>query len=47
MKLWTNSLILLCTLLFRLPALGQSPDSAHGVSSTEPQGAEKARKLID
>ena len=46
MKRWTKNLILLCTLLSRLPALGQSPDSAHGVSSTETQGAEKARKLI-
>ena len=46
MKRWTNNLILLCTLLSWLPALGQSPDSALGVSSTETQGAEKARKLI-
>src|ERR1700694_3552428 len=46
MKRWTNNLILLCTLLLGLPALGQSPDSAHGSSSTETQGAEKARKLI-
>jgi TonB family protein len=46
MKRWTNNLILLCTLLSRLPALGQSPDSAHGVTSTETQSAEKTRKLI-
>src|SRR5438876_9934139 len=46
MKRWTNNLILLCTLLSGLPALGQSPDSAPGGSSTEAQGTEKARKLI-
>ena len=46
MKRWTNNLILLCTLLPGPPALGQSPDNAQGVSSTETQGAENARKLI-
>src|SRR5258706_9582438 len=46
MKRWTSNLILLCTLLSRLPALGESPDSAQGVSSTEAQGGNKARKLI-
>src|SRR5258706_8079642 len=46
MKGWLNHLDLLCPVVFRLPALGQSPDSAQGVSSTEAQGADKARKLI-
>jgi TonB family protein len=46
MKRWTNNLILLCTLLPGLPALGQSPDSAQGFSSTETQGAEKTRRPI-
>ena len=46
MKRWTNSLILLCTLLCWLPAVGQNADRALGVSSTETQGAENARKLI-
>jgi len=46
MKRWTNDLILLCALLSPLPLLGQTSDSAHGVSSTESQAPEKARKLI-
>src|SRR5258708_4549934 len=46
MKRWTNKLILLCTLLFWLPAVGQNADRALGVSSTETQGAENTRRLI-
>jgi TonB family protein len=46
MKRWTNTLILLCTLLSWLPAVGQNGDRALGVSSTETQGAESVRKLI-
>lgn len=46
MKRWTNSVILLYTLLFRLPVLGQSPRSSSEISSTETQGTEYIRKLI-
>jgi len=46
MKRWTNNLILLCTLLSGLPAVGQNADRVLGVSSTETQGAENTRRLI-
>src|SRR3981189_2555176 len=46
MKRWTNNLILLCTLLSGLPAVGQNADRVVGVSSTETQGAENTRRLI-
>src|SRR2546423_13567193 len=39
-------LILLCALLSPLTLLGQSPEGAQAVSSTETQAAEKTRKLI-
>ena len=46
MKRWTNNLILLCTLLSGLPAVGQNADRVLGVSSTETHGAENTRRLI-